>query len=146
MWQTRNNGMEAFLTFLQGKSQLKLCIIDNNNLQFCEQNNTTLKPENIFSYYDAVLIPEWVAHEIVHSEPRKAYIEAILIPIFILKETDYLLLIDYHDVSLMNLFCHASMPGRKPFRYLKRKLSLIERRQEDISDDWVLYITKRLLK
>lgn len=129
--------MEEFSTFLQGKSQLKLCIIDNNNLQFCEQNNTRLIAENIFSYHDAVLIPEWVAHEIAHSDARTAYIEAISIPLFILKETDYLSLIDYHDISLMHLFYYASMPGRKPFKYLKKKLSLIEKEQEEISDDWI---------
>lgn len=129
--------MQEFLTFLQGKSQLKLCIIDNNNLQFCEQNKNELTPGNIFSYYDAVLIPEWVANEVIHSEPRKAYIEAILVPLFILKEKDYLSLIDYHDISLMYLFCHASMPGRTPFKYLKKKLSLIEKQQEDIADDWI---------
>lgn len=130
-------GISTFIDFIQGKDQLKLCILDNNNLQFCEQNKSYLKPTQLFSFYDAVLIPEWVYLEIENSHARLAYVEAISVPVFVLEETDYSALVDYHDFTVMQLFCQASMPGRTPYKYLKRMINLIGRQQLEIEDDWI---------
>ncbi len=130
-------GVSTFIDFIQGKDQLKLCILDNNNLQFCEQNKSYLKPAQLFPFYDAVLIPEWVHLEIKNSHARLAYVEDISVPVFVLEETDYSALVDYHDLTVMQLFCQASMPRSTPFKYLKKQLSLIERQQGEIEDDWV---------
>lgn len=116
---------------------MKLCIIDNNNLQFCEQNKSYLTPAQTFSFYDAVLIPKWVYFEISNSHARLAYLEALSVPIFILEETDYSVFVDYHDLTVMQLFCYASMPGRTPYKYLQKALNLINRQQHAIEDDWL---------
>lgn len=129
--------ISTFIDFVQGRNQLKLCILDNNNLQFCEQNKSYLKPTQLFSFYDAVLIPKWVYLEIENSNARLAYIEAISVPVFVLEETDYSVFVDYHDLMVMRLFCQASMPGRTPYKYLKRAINLIEQQQREIEDDWI---------
>lgn len=83
MQENQIKGTVDFIDFLQGRNQLKLCILDNNNLQFCEQNKQYLKSDQLFSYYDAVVIPHWVYLEMIHSASRHAYVESISVPVFV---------------------------------------------------------------
>ena len=39
---------------------LKICILDNNSIEFLNHVYDEVSPEKIFSPYDYILIPNWV--------------------------------------------------------------------------------------
>jgi branched-chain amino acid transport system substrate-binding protein len=51
--------------------------------------------------------------------------------------TDYLPLVDYHDLKLMKVFANATSPGSKPHRYLKKQIQETESGSVDIDDEWI---------
>lgn len=122
---------------IQGGNNLRILIIDNNNLEFCIQNETFFPASTIFDNYDIILTPEWVHSEIAHSERRLQYLASIPKSSFILsEEEDYTRFVDYQDYRLMGLFDYASYSiakARKKINEFKRIYSL----EQDLPEDWI---------
>lgn len=116
----------------------RILIMDNNNLEFCSQHETIFPVEEVFKNYDLILIPEWVHREISHSENRLNYLARIPVDYFIMnEEDDYVELVNYQEVRLMELFNHASSsisPARKYFSRLKQYYS----QNVDLPEHWIM--------
>ncbi|MFC7393029.1 hypothetical protein [Scopulibacillus cellulosilyticus] len=115
----------------------RILIMDNNNLEFCSQHGDIFHTDKVFNNYDIILIPEWVHREISHSSNRLNYLAAIPVPYFILnEEEDYVDLINYQELRLMELFKHASSsisPARKFFSGLKKYYN----QNNDLPEHWI---------
>lgn len=133
-----NENFSSFNKFILEKSHLRICILDNNNVQFCIHHEKYFPVDKIYQYYDVILVPGWVYEEIAQSEHRIRYINSIPSKLVFMDEVkDYLPLIDYNDLKLMKVFSAASSPGSEPHRYLKKQIQLIETAQCEIADDWI---------
>ncbi|MBU8757311.1 hypothetical protein KM927_27975 [Priestia megaterium] len=120
--------------FISAHENVRICILDNNNIQFCMHNKSYFPLEKIYEYYDIILIPGWVHAEIGQSDHRIQYIGEIPKPLFILDEArDYLPLTNFEDERLMNVFLYASPPSSKPRKYLKTYLSKLEEKKRRIN-------------
>lgn len=120
------------------KNNIRICILDNNNVQFCMHHKRHFPIDKIYEYYDVILIPGWVHEEIAQSDHRIRYISSIPSTLFFMDEIkDYLPLIEYNDLKLMKVFCSASSPGSEPHRYLKKQIRLVETLQHEIADNWI---------
>lgn len=115
----------------------RILIMDNNNLEYCSQHEDAFPVKEVFKNYDIILIPEWVHREISHSERRLNYLARIPVPYFIMnEEEDYVELVNYQELRLMELFKHASSsisPARKYFSRLKQYYS----QNVDLPEHWV---------
>ncbi len=119
------------------KSDNRILIIDNNNLEFCTQNEESFSADVIFKNYDIILIPEWVHAEITHSEKRMQYLASIDIPYFILREEeDYTKFVEFQDYRLMRLFEHASISITKARRYFS-ELKKYYSKNDDLPENWI---------
>lgn len=140
---------ESLHEFIENHNNLRICILDNNNIQFCMHNHSFFPINKIYNHYDVVLLPGWVHAEVGQSDHRVQYIASIPKPLFILDEvTDYLPLVQYQDERLMNVFFNASPPSSKPRKHLRTVLSKIQENKsriqkgeniaiEDEFDDWI---------
>jgi hypothetical protein len=125
--------------FLSQKSDVKVCILDNNNIQFCFQNEKFFPIDEIYNAYDIVLLPHWVHNEISHSEHRLQYISRIPKPLLILhEELDYLPLVNFEDQRLKEVFRRSAAlytSARKFFNELEKR---IRQNGDIVPDDWIL--------
>jgi hypothetical protein len=123
--------------FLNERSNVRILILDNNNIQFCCQYEEFFPVEEIYKVYDLILIPGWVHAEVSHSENRLLYLARIPKPLInLVEEEDYLPLVKYEDERLMKVFETASLvyPASKNFF---RNLKKIINRADEIPDDWI---------
>lgn len=139
----------ALHEFIETHNNLRICILDNNNIQFCMHNQRFFPIDKIYEHYDIVLIPGWVHAEVGQSDRRLQYIEELTKPLFILDEvTDYLPFVNYQDERLINVFFNASPPSSKPRRYLRTLISKIKENKarilrgediaiEDVIENWM---------
>ncbi|MGD6856381.1 hypothetical protein ACQCVO_15005 [Bacillus infantis] len=122
---------------INSSSNIRILIIDNNNLEFCSQHEDQFPGDKIFENYDVILVPDWVHAEISHSEKRLNYLASINVPYFVMsEEEDYTELVEYQELRLMKLFEHASSSiskARKYFSGLKKYYS----QNDDLPEDWI---------
>lgn len=138
MYEMVSDSFKELNSFITKGHDLRICILDNNNVQFCTQHEKYFPVDKIYGYYDLILVPGWVYAEIAQSEHRRQYISSIPQQLLYLdEETDYLPLVDYHDLKLMKVFANASSPGSKPHRYLKKQIQEAESGRVDIDDEWI---------
>jgi len=64
------NDLKKYLSI--GKS-LKVCILDNNSIEFLTRVKKSVSPGKIFGQYDIILIPQWVWIEVCDSDIRKIF-------------------------------------------------------------------------
>ncbi|WP_413363441.1 hypothetical protein [Lysinibacillus sp. 3P01SB] len=122
---------------IQRGNNLRILIIDNNNLEFCIQNKTFFPANTIFDNYDIILTPEWVHSEIAHSDSRLQYLASIPKPSYILsEEEDYTRLVDYQDYRLMRLFDYATSSITKARKKIGEFKSYYAREQ-DLPENWI---------
>lgn len=69
------NYLKKYLSI--GKS-LKVCILDNNSIEFLTWIYGSISPEKIFMQYDIILIPQWAWVEVCGSENRKSLVEVFV--------------------------------------------------------------------
>jgi hypothetical protein len=123
--------------FLNERSNVRILILDNNNIQFCCQYEEHFPVEEIYKQYDLILIPGWVHAEVSHSENRLLYLARILKPLInLVEEDDYLPLVTYEDLRLMKVFEGASSAYPKSLKFFKGLKEVIGRTGE-IPDDWI---------
>ena len=131
--------------FMENSNILRICILDNNNVQFCMHHKVYFPIEEIYKHYDLILVPSWVYAEISESDRRLQYINDISKPLIILDEvSDYLPFVNYQDERLMNVFYSASSPTSRPKRYLKRKLSNIKEQRARAGNGEEIFIEDHL--
>ncbi|MGO0063316.1 hypothetical protein ACTID9_25490 [Brevibacillus fluminis] len=120
--------------FLREKRNVKILILDTNNIQFFYQNREVLTQSFIFEPYDMVLIPGWVRAEYAHHDGKVAYILGITPPLFFVEESeDYLPMIGYMDKRLMELF-RVAAPFRESQRFFSQHSKL---EADELPDDWI---------
>ncbi|WP_265447961.1 hypothetical protein [Acetivibrio straminisolvens] len=92
------NDLKKYLS--TGRS-LKVCILDNNSVEFLTWVRKSVSPEKIFSQYDMILIPQWVWVEVCDSDNRKSYINDLkhYSKVQIIDEVDYLTLVHISGTS-----------------------------------------------
>src|SRR5690625_6293055 len=56
--------------FMTNNNSLRICILDNNNVQFCMHHKAYFPIEEIYKHYDLILVPSWVYVEIGESDRR----------------------------------------------------------------------------
>jgi hypothetical protein len=114
------------LTRLLLDDSLKLCILDNNSIEFVNGIEQDINIQQIFDKYDLILIPEWIRVEIEDSMYRKAYIERLAelenIYIYFIDELEYLELMNYRDADLFNLFLYSCSSIKPLESFIKRKI------------------------
>ena len=83
--------------YLSMGMSLKVCILDNNSVEFLTWVRGSISPEKIFRQYDMIFIPKWVWTEVCDSQNRKSYINDLkhYSKVQIIDEVDYLTLVDY---------------------------------------------------
>lgn len=110
---------------LKSKS-IKVCIIDNNSVDFLSRLDNTISVEMIFKNYDLVLIPGWVKVEIEDSRIRKEYIERLAliekVSFYYISEFEYLEMIRYRDADLFNLFLYSCYSVKPLESFIKRNI------------------------
>src|SRR5437763_8071747 len=137
MFEMYSENFIEFNKFVLERENLRVCILDNNNVQFCMQHKSYFPIDEIYSNYDVILVPGWVHVEIAQSNHRIQHVSSIPTELYFMDEVkDYLPLVEFNDLKLMKVFAYASSPGSPPHRYLKRQIQLIETDTHDISDDW----------
>ena len=123
--------------FFRDKTEVKIIILDNNNIQFCNHYEQYFSLEDSYNNYDIILVPGCVFAEVAHSKQRLNYLarlpKQLIIPI---EEDDYLPLIGYEDAKLMKLFEYASTPYSSCRAFFKTLKQIIGKTGE-IPDDWI---------
>lgn len=74
--------------FFSENRNVKVLILDTNNIQFYYQHQAIFTQMTKFAPYDLVLVPGWVQVEYGQSDGRTAYIGAIPKPFMIIDETE----------------------------------------------------------
>ncbi|WP_434643299.1 hypothetical protein PQ692_02895 [Thermoanaerobacterium thermosaccharolyticum] len=131
------NGLKKYLSM--GRS-LKVCILDNNSVEFLTWVRKSVSPEKIFNQYDMILIPQWVWTEVCDSENRKSYINDLkhYSKVQIIDEVDYLTLVDYKEAELYYLFLYCCYNVSRLVSFIKKNI-LKNRRVEDLDpyEEWL---------
>ena len=122
-----------------GKS-LKVCILDNNSVEFLTWVSESISPEKIFNQYDIVIIPQWVWNEICDSENRKSYVNDLkqYSKVQIIDEVDYLILVDYKEAELYYLFLYCCYNVSRLVSFIKKNI-LKNKPVEELEpyEDWL---------
>ena len=131
------NYLKKYLSI--GKS-LKVCILDNNSIEFLTWTQGSISPEKIFSQYDIIFIPGWVLVEVCDSENRKNYINDLkhYSKVQIIDEVDYLMLVDYKEAELYYLFLYCCYNVGRLVSFIKKNI-LKNRPVEDLDpyEEWL---------
>lgn len=106
-----------------GKS-LKICILDNNSVEFLNMVCGNISPDKIFSYYDIIIIPQWVWIEVCDSDKRKSYINNLKnhSNVLIINEVDYLKLVDYKEAELYFIFLYCCYNVSRLVSFIKKDI------------------------
>lgn len=125
-------------SFLNENNDVRILILDNNNIHFCDIYEENFPVDVIYDKYDLILIPGWVHSEVAHSDRRIQYIARLTKPLIILREEDdYLPIILYEDQRMMRLFEVASNAYSKPSVKFFKKLKEYQGRNGDVPDEWI---------
>ncbi|WP_139905793.1 hypothetical protein [Clostridium thermarum] len=131
------NDLKKYLS--TGRS-LKICILDNNSVEFLTWVRKSVSPEKIFSQYDMILIPKWVWVEVCDSDNRKSYINDLkhCSKVQIIDEVDYLTLVDYKEAELYYLFLYCCYNVSRLVSFIKKNI-LKNRPVEDLDpyEEWL---------
>lgn len=124
------NCLKKYLS--KGKS-LKVCILDNNSVDFLTRVHASISPEQIFSQYDMIFVPQWVWVEVCDSESRKDYIKDLghRYIVQILDEVDYSILVNYKEAELYYLFYYCCYNVSRLVSFIRKNV-LKNRPVEDL--------------
>lgn len=121
---------------------LKICILDNNSVEFLNIIEEYAGVEEIFYGYDLILVPEWIKAEIEDSEYRKAYIKRLKeiedIYFCYVDEVKYLELINYKDADLFNLFLYSCGSVKPLESFIKR--NILKNKPVEELDDYEIWL------
>lgn len=151
----KGEGINDLKKYLSTGKSLKVCILDNNSVEFLTWVRGSISPEKIFSQYNIIFIPQWVWVEVCDSDNRKSYINDLkhYSKVQIIDEVDYLTLVDYKEAELYYLFLYCCYNVSRLVSFIKKNI-LKNRPVEDLDpyEEWlsVFYeegsTVKRLLR
>lgn len=134
------NDIKDLKKYISTGKSLKVCILDNNSVEFLTLVRENITPDKIFSQYDMILIPQWVWAEICDSENRISYIESLkhYSKLQIIDEVDYLTLIDYKEGDLYYIFLYCCYNVSRLVSFIKKNI-LKNRPIEDLApyEEWI---------
>lgn len=126
---------------LLGKS-LKICLIDNNSVEFFLRIKEQVDIKQLFEDYDLVLIPGWIKTEIEDSEYRKNYVNELkqmeAINFSYIDELDYIKLVDYKDAILFNFFLYSCGSIKPLESFIKR--NILKNKPIEELDDYQIWL------
>jgi|GEM_PF-717355 hypothetical protein len=137
----RGKGINDLKQCLSISRSLKVCILDNNSIEFLTRVHKSVSPKKIFSQYDIIFIPRWVWVEVCDSENRKSYINSLKeysANVQIVDEVGYLELVDYKEAELFYLFLYCCYNVSRLVSFIKRNI-LKNRPVEDLDpyEEWL---------
>ncbi|MDK2787289.1 MAG: hypothetical protein PWP07_514 [Epulopiscium sp.] len=136
----KGEGIKELKKYLSTGMSLKVCILDNNSVEFLTWVRKSVSPEKIFSQYDMILIPKWVWVEVCDSENRERYINHLkqISKVEIIDEVDYLSLVNYKEVELYYFFLYCCYNVSRLVSFIKRNI-LKNRPVEDLDpyEQWL---------
>lgn len=136
----KGEGIKELKKYLSTGMSLKVCILDNNSVEFLTWVRKSVSPEKIFSQYDMILIPKWVWVEVCDSDNRKSYINDLkhYSKVQIIDEVDYLTLVDYKEAELYYLFLYCCYNVSRLISFIKKNI-LKNRPVEDLDpyEEWL---------
>jgi hypothetical protein len=136
----KGEGIKELKKYLSTGMSLKVCILDNNSVEFLTWVRKSVSPEKIFSQYDMILIPKWVWVEVCDSDNRKSYINDLkhYSKVQIIDEVDYLTLVDYKEAELYYLFLYCCYNVSRLVSFIKKNI-LKNRPVEDLDpyEEWL---------
>ena len=136
----KGEGINDLKKYLSTGKSLKVCILDNNSVEFLTWVHGSVSPEKIFSQYDIIFIPQWVWVEVCDSDNRKSYINDLkhYSKVQIIDEVDYLILVDYKEVELYYLFLYCCYNVSRLISFIKKNI-LKNRPVEDLDpyEEWL---------
>jgi hypothetical protein len=136
----KGEGINDLKKYLSTGRSLKICILDNNSIEFLTWVRKNVSPEKIFSQYDIILIPQWVWIEVCDSDNRKSYINDLIhySKVQIIDEVDYLTLVDYKEAELYYLFLYCCYNVSRLVSFIKKNI-LKNRPVEDLDpyEEWL---------
>ncbi|AFK86112.1 MULTISPECIES: hypothetical protein [Thermoanaerobacterium] len=136
----KGEGIKELKKYLSIGKPLKVCILDNNSVEFLTWVRKNVSPEKIFSQYDMILIPKWVWVEVCDSDNRKSYINDLkhYSKVQIIDEVDYLTLVDYKEAELYYLFLYCCYNVSRLVSFIKKNI-LKNRPVEDLDpyEEWL---------
>ena len=98
---------ENLKSYLDKKTNAKVCILDNNSVEFLNKLKTKdISTVEIFKQYDVVLIPSWVLNEINDSVYRSSFINELIrkgIEIYKIQEKDYIDLVNGEELNILKI-------------------------------------------
>jgi hypothetical protein len=60
MYEMVSDSFKELNSFITKGHDLRICILDNNNVHFCTQHEKYFPVDKIYGYYDLILVPGWV--------------------------------------------------------------------------------------
>jgi len=136
----KGEDVNSLKEYLSNGKYLKVCILDNNSVEFLRWVREIIDPEKIFEQYDTILIPQWVWVEICDSENRKSYVNDLkqYLKVQIIDEVDYLILVDYKEAELYYLFLYCCYNVSRLVSFIKKNI-LKNKPVEELEpyEDWL---------
>lgn len=136
---------ENLKSYLDRKPNAKICILDNNSVEFLNKLKINdISTVEIFRQYDVVLIPSWVLNEINDSEFRAGFIEGLKndgIEIYNIQEKEYIELANGQELNILKIV----LASVKMFQKIKSHIykNFIQGNNlEDIMYEYVEWIDK----
>lgn len=136
----KGKDIDCLKEYLSKGKSLKVCILDNNSIEFLTRIYDRIGPEKIFCQYDIIFIPKWVWVEVCDSEKRKNYIYNLkhFSKVQIIDEVDYAALVDYKEAALYYIFLYSCNNVSRLVGFIKRNI-LQGRPVEDLApyEEWL---------
>jgi hypothetical protein len=136
----KGEGINNLIKYLSMGKSLKVCILDNNSVEFLTRVSGSISPEKIFRQYDMIFIPQWVWTEVCDSQNRKSYINDLkhYSKVQIIDEVDYLTLVDYKEAELYYLLLYCCYNVSRLVSFIKKNI-LKNRPVEDLDpyEEWL---------
>lgn len=112
--------------FINYNNEKKIALLDNSAVEFMRQlDSKGYNPDTLLQEYDVIFLPGWTVEEIQDSESRVQYIERLVdagIPIQIIKEVQYSILMDNKEIFLYDIVRAAVSKLGDFKRYLRRNV------------------------
>ena len=136
---------ENLKSYLDRKPNAKVCILDNNSVEFLNKLKINdISTVEIFRQYDVVLIPSWVLNEINDSKFRTGFIEGLKndgIEIYNIQEKEYIDLASGQELNILKIVSASVKMFQKVKAYIHKNF-VQGNNLEDIQYEYVEWIDK----
>lgn len=134
--------INALISILSDEKIQKVCMLDNNSIEFLLRIENEVSIEEFFKSYDLVLLPKWVEVEVNDSIYRTEYIKRLIniksIKFYAIDEYQYLDLLNGRDNFLFKIFQEVCRIDSRINGFINREI-LRGKQIEDLPDyeEWL---------